>query len=88
MRTFLVEAGTLGFVGGLLGTALGGVIAVVIGGLANRYLESQGLAGVRLDIPPLLPLAAVLGATAVAIAAGVFPALRAAHLPAREAMEA
>jgi hypothetical protein len=88
MRTFLVEAGTLGFVGGVLGTALGGLIAVVIGGLANQYLESQGLAGVRLDIPPLLPLGAVVGATAVAIVAGVFPARRAARLPAREAMEA
>jgi hypothetical protein len=88
MRTFLVEAGTLGFVGGVLGTALGAVIALVIGGLANSYLESQGLAGVRLDIPVLLPLGAVLGATAVAILAGVFPARRAARLPAREAMEA
>ncbi len=88
MRTFLVEAGTLGFVGGILGTALGGVIALVIGGLANQYLESQGLAGVRLDIPLILPLGAVLGATAVAIMAGVFPARRAARLPAREAMEA
>jgi hypothetical protein len=88
MRTFLVEAGTLGFVGGVLGTALGAVIALVIGGLANQYLESQGLAGVRLDIPVLLPLGAVLGATAVAILAGVFPARRAARLPAREAMEA
>ena len=88
MRTFLVEAGTLGFVGGVLGTALGAVIALVIGGLANQYLESQGLAGVRLDIPILLPLGAVLGATAVAIMAGVFPARRAARLPAREAMEA
>jgi ABC-type antimicrobial peptide transport system permease subunit len=88
MRTFLVEAGTLGFVGGILGTALGAVIALVIGGLANSYLESQGLAGVRLDIPVLLPLGAVLGATAVAILAGVFPARRAARLPAREAMEA
>ena len=64
------------------------VIALVIGGLANQYLESQGLAGVRLDIPLLLPLGAVLGATAVAIMAGVFPARRAARLPAREAMEA
>ena len=88
MRTFLVEAGALGFVGGVLGTALGGLIAVVIGGLANQYLESQGLAGVRLDIPPLLPIGAVLGATLVAIAAGVVPARRAARLPAREAMEA
>ena len=52
MRTFLVEAETLGFVGGILGTALGGVITLVIGGLANQYLESQGLAGVRLRHPP------------------------------------
>ena len=88
MRTFLVEAGTLGFVGGILGTALGAVIALVIGGLANHYLESQGLAGVKLDVPALLPLGGVLGATAVAIMAGVFPARRAARLPAREAMEA
>ncbi|MGH9097908.1 MAG: ABC transporter permease [Acidimicrobiales bacterium] len=88
MRTFLVEAGTLGFVGGALGTVLGAIIALVIGGLANRYLESQGLSGVRLDFPILLPLGAVFGATAVAIMAGVLPARHAARLPAREAMEA
>jgi ABC-type antimicrobial peptide transport system permease subunit len=87
MRIFLLEAGALGFVGGALGTALGAVIALIIGGLANHYLEAQGLAGVRLDIPAVLPIGAVVGSTVVAVVAGVFPARRAARLPAREAME-
>ena len=87
MRTFLVEAGTLGFAGGVLGTALGAVIAVVIGGLANHYLQAQGLAGVKLDVPLVLPLGAVVGSTVIAVIAGVLPARRAARLPAREAVE-
>ena len=87
MRTFLVEAGTLGFAGGVLGTALGAVIAVVIGGLANHYLQAQGLAGVKLDVPLVLPLGAVVGSTVIAVIAGVIPARRAARLSAREAVE-
>jgi hypothetical protein len=87
MRTFLVEAGTLGFAGGVLGTALGAVIAVVIGGLANHYLQAQGLAGVKLDVPLVLPLGAVVGSTVIAVIAGVLPARRAARLSAREAVE-
>jgi hypothetical protein len=87
MRTFLVEAGTLGFAGGVLGTALGAVIAVVIGGLANHYLQAQGLAGVKLDVPLVLPLGAVTGSTVIAVIAGVLPARRAARLSAREAVE-
>ena len=87
MRTFLVEAATLGLVGGVLGTAVGAAIALTIGGLANHYLQSQGLAGVQLDVPFVLPLGAVAGSTIVAVIAGLIPARRAAHLSAREAVE-
>jgi len=87
LRMFLLEAGTLGIFGGVLGTLLGIAMAAAIGANANAYLHTQGLAGVALSIPWFLPLGSVLGSTVVALVAGVLPALRAAHLPAREAVD-
>jgi len=88
LRMFLVEAGALGLVGGLLGTVLGIAMALAIDADANTYLTSQGLAGVQLAIGWVLPAGSVLGSAIVALAAGALPALRAARLPAREAVEA
>ena len=45
MRTFLIEAGFLGLLGGIAGTVIGVVIFIVIGDIANSYLTSQGLRG-------------------------------------------
>ena len=88
MRTFLVEAGCLGMVGGLLGTVLGILIFFGIGDFANKYLTSQGLRGVPISIAWDIPVGAVIGATVVSVLAGVIPARRASHLAAREAVEA
>ena len=41
LRVFVVEAAVLGFVGGALGAAGGWVIARVVGGVVNGYLESK-----------------------------------------------
>jgi ABC-type antimicrobial peptide transport system permease subunit len=88
LRVFLLEAGTLGVIGGILGTLLGIIMAAAIAANANAYLHSQGLASVSLSIPWPLPLGSVLGSAVVALVAGTFPAVRAAHLPAREAVDA
>lgn len=87
LRVFLVEAVFLGLLGGVIGTVLGIVMAAAIAANANAYLHSEGLAGVALSIPWLLPAGAVAGSALVALLAGVFPALRAARLPARAAVD-
>ena len=87
-RVFLFEAGVLGLVGGTTGTAAGYAAALGVSGVVNSYLTAQGLVGVRLGLPVAVLVSAVIGSTLLALAAGALPARRAAHLPAREAMEA
>ncbi len=87
-RVFLFEAGVLGLVGGIAGTALGYATALGVSAVVNQYLAAQGLKGVRLGLPVLVLAAAVGGSTLLALAAGALPARRAAGMPAREAMEA
>lgn len=88
LRLFLVEAGMLGAIGGLLGTLLGLGLASLVGAVVNGYLRSQGLEGVRPGLPVAIAIAGVVGAALLAVAAGALPARRAARLPAREAVEA
>lgn len=86
LRIFVSEAVALGLVGGLLGTAAGIGIAIAIGSEASSYLVAQGLPGVDLSVPWLLPLGGAAGSAVVSLLAGLPAALRAAHLPAREAV--
>lgn len=88
MRAFLVEAGCLGLLGGIVGTAIGIVIFVGIGDFANSYLTSQGLRGVPITLATDIPVGAIVGAAVVSVVAGAFPARRASRLSAREAVEA
>jgi putative ABC transport system permease protein len=88
LRLFLVEAGVLGVIGGFLGTLLGLGLASVVGVVVNGYLRSQGLEGVRPELPVTIAVAGVIGAGLLAVLAGGPPARRAARLPAREAVEA
>ena len=85
-RVFLVEAGTLGLVGGVLGSAVGWAIAAVVGQVVNGYLAEQRLAAVHLALPWPVVVGAVVGSTVLALVAGTLPAARAAWLPAREAI--
>jgi putative ABC transport system permease protein len=87
-RIFLVEAGVLGAMGGLLGALAGWLVARSVGVLVNGYLAEQGLEAVPLTSPVGIMGATVAGSTVLAVVAGTLPALRAAHLPAREAIEA
>jgi ABC-type antimicrobial peptide transport system permease subunit len=87
-RMFLVEAGVLGFTGGLLGALAGFAVARFVGGLVNSYLVDQGLRGIELTIPLATMSATVVGSTVLAVVAGTVPALGAARLPARDALGA
>jgi putative ABC transport system permease protein len=85
-RVFLVEAGTLGFAGGVLGAGVGFGVAQVLAGVVNNYLSGQGLETINLGFPALLLAVVVAGATLLALGAGVLPAARAARMPARQAI--
>jgi putative ABC transport system permease protein len=85
-RVFLVEAGTLGFAGGVIGATIGFVVAHILATVVNSYLSSEGLQTVRLGVPVGLLAAVIGGATLLALAAGTLPAIRAARMPARQAI--
>lgn len=85
-RLFLVEAGSFGLLGGVVGSAVGWMVALLVGELVNRYLKSEGLATVAIDVPVGIIAAVVLGTTLLALLAGTLPAARAARLPAHDAM--
>jgi hypothetical protein len=87
LRTFLIEAGVMGALGGLIGSILGLAVARAVAAVVDGYLTSQGLAGVQVGMPYRLGLAAVAGSVVLALLAGALPARRAARLPAREAVE-
>jgi putative ABC transport system permease protein len=86
LQVFLIEASVQGLIGGLVGAATGWALAWTVAEVVNGYLQSQGLVGVRLVTPVTALVGAVLGATLLALLAGAVPALRAARIPAREAM--
>ena len=87
LRWFLLEAFSVGVVGGVVGTVAGLLIALWVGVSVNDYLSQQGLQSIQFgDVSWPLIAAAVLGTSLLAMAAGVVPALQAARLAPREAM--
>jgi ABC-type antimicrobial peptide transport system permease subunit len=87
VRLFLLEAAALGVAGGVVGTFAGLGMASIVAAVVNDYLRSQSLASVDPELSPLIIAAGIAGAGALALVAGVVPALRAARLSAREAVE-
>lgn len=87
VRLFLLEAGALGVAGGVVGTAAGVGVAAIVAAVVNDYLRGQDLATVDPTVSPTIIVAGVVGAGVLALLAGVLPSLRAARLPAREAVE-
>ena len=85
-RIFLMEALALGVGGGLAGTVLGWGIARAVGAVVNDYLSAQGLAGVTVSLPLPVLAGGIAGSAVLALLAGTLPAVRAARLPARDAM--
>ncbi len=79
---FLTEAVLLGFLGGLGGLALGRVVSWGLEIGINIYARGQGVEApmVMFNFPIWLSLATIAFSTAIAVLAGVWPALRAARI--------
>ncbi|HMK07617.1 MAG TPA: FtsX-like permease family protein, partial [Anaerolineales bacterium] len=86
LALFLGEAAGIGFIGGVGGVALGWAAGQAINVLAMAYLAGQtaqtgGMPpSVAVYTPPWLPVFALVFATLVGVASGLYPALRAATL--------
>ena len=80
-RIFLIEASAIGFLGGVAGVLLGWVVGRLINFGANYYIVSQGgTAGNLFSLPIWLISAAIGFSIFVSLAAGSYPARRAARL--------
>ena len=80
-KIFLIEASAIGFIGGIVGVALGWVLGRIINFGVNIYIERQGGESGNLFSTPLwLVAGAIAFAILVSLVAGAFPARRAARL--------
>jgi putative ABC transport system permease protein len=84
---FFAEAGAMGFFGGIFGVALGWLIGQALTWGAAIYLRKQDLPSVKLSYVPWWLAAGAIGfALIVSLAAGLYPAGRAARLDPVEAL--
>lgn len=80
-RLFFVEAGVMGLLGGALGVFFGWMLGRVVTFGTNVYLKRQNLNPIDLSSVPLwLVVAGLVFAVLVSLAAGSYPAARAAKL--------
>lgn len=80
-QLFFVEAGVMGFLGGILGVGFGWLLGRAITVGTNVYLKRQNLNPIELSsVPWWLVIAALVFAVLVSLAAGLYPASRAAKL--------
>lgn len=86
-QLFFAEAGVMGLFGGVLGVALGWGIGRALTFGTNVYLKRQELPPVQISaVPWWLVMAAIGFAVVVSLAAGIYPASRAAKLNPVEAL--
>jgi putative ABC transport system permease protein len=80
-QLFFVEAGVMGFFGGIFGVLFGWLLGRALTFGTNLYLHRQSLNPIQLSSVPLwLMLSALAFAVLVSLAAGLYPASRAAKL--------
>ncbi len=86
-KLFFVEAGVMGFLGGISGVVFGWLIGRALTLATNIYLKRQELPSVEISSVPLwLVLFGIGFAVAVSLVAGLYPASRAAKLNPVEAL--
>lgn len=91
-QVFLMEAGLIGFMGGIVGTAISYGVSFAINHFGNGVSEDywmvlQGQGGTTSVIPIWLALAAIVFATFVGLASGIYPANRAVKISALAAIK-
>jgi putative ABC transport system permease protein len=80
-RIFFFESSVIGFIGGIFGYRLGWVVSGVINRVVNYFLAKQGVPYIPyFNFPAWLVLGAVAFSVVVSLAAGVYPAMRAARV--------
>jgi putative ABC transport system permease protein len=80
-QLFFVEAGVMGLFGGIFGVLFGWLIGRALTFGTNVYLKRQNLNAIELSsVPWWLILSAIVFAILVSLAAGLYPASRAAKL--------
>ena len=77
---FLMEAGFIGFIGGVIGLILSFILSVVINKVAANANEYMNVSGGISYIPVWLVLLSLVFAVMVGMVAGFFPARRAMRL--------
>lgn len=84
---FFVEAGAMGALGGILGVVIGWLIGHAINFGTNVYLRGRSLPDISVTaVPWWMVVAAITFSIAVSLAAGIYPASRAAGLDPVEAL--
>lgn len=86
-KLFFTEAGCMGLLGGVIGVVLGWAIGRGINFGANVYLHRQNLPSIELTAVPIwMVIFAIAISIGVSLAAGLYPASRAAKLNPVEAL--
>lgn len=86
---FLLEAGLIGFAGGILGLGFSYSISWLLNHLSSGFMGGMGGGPGQISvITPILSVSALVFATLVGVVAGYFPARRAMHLSALDAIRA
>jgi len=82
LRLFLVEAGLIGLIGGVLGVVGGWLLGLILNWGAHAYLDSQQLVipGSFFAVTPELVVGSILFGAFIGLLAGIYPAARAGRL--------
>lgn len=80
-KIFFFEAGTIGFMGGVLGLALGWIVSMLINLIINGFANREGVPYMNyFSFPWWLCLGAIVFSILVSLIAGIYPTIRAARV--------